>query len=242
MEARHAGQPGRRFLYAARSRPPYVGGRPRRLAGWHSEPRRDLGPAARRALRRDQGRPHLDDSRARGGIRAQGHPRQRHPAGLDRHGDDREGAQLGQVPRQGAAARADASLGQARGFRRDRGLSCQRREQLSHGRHFPHRRRLLPLLMKYRRFGRTGLQVSEVVVGAGYVGGIVILADDDTRRRVLRRALDAGINWIDTAPGYGQGRSEEALGWLLAEVADKPYLSTKVRLDLAKLADIPGEI
>jgi L-galactose dehydrogenase/L-glyceraldehyde 3-phosphate reductase len=86
------------------------------------------------------------------------------------------------------------------------------------------------------------LQVSEIVVGAGMVGGIVILADDDTRRRVLRRALDAGINWIDTAPGYGQGRSEEALGWLLAEVPDKPHLSTKVRLDLAKRADIPGEI
>lgn len=76
--------------------------------------------------------------------------------------------------------------------------------------------------------------------GAGYVGGIIVLADDDTRRRVLRRALDAGINWIDTAPLYGQGRSEEALGWLLAEIPDKPYLSTKVRLD--KLADIPGEI
>jgi L-glyceraldehyde 3-phosphate reductase len=94
--------------------------------------------------------------------------------------------------------------------------------------------------MKTRRFGRSGLQVSQVVFGAGYVGGIIVLADDDTRRRVLRRALDAGINWIDTAPLYGEGRSEEALGWLLAEVKDKPYLSTKVRLD--KLDDIPGEI
>ncbi len=96
--------------------------------------------------------------------------------------------------------------------------------------------------MKTRRFGRTGLQVSQVVFGAGFVGGIIVLADDDTRRRALRRALDAGINWIDTAPLYGQGRSEEALGWLLAEVKGKPYLSTKVRLDLGKLADIPGEI
>jgi aryl-alcohol dehydrogenase-like predicted oxidoreductase len=96
--------------------------------------------------------------------------------------------------------------------------------------------------MKNRTFGRTGLQVSQVVFGAGFVGGIIVLADDDTKRRVLRRALDAGINWIDTAPLYGQGRSEEALGWLLAEVKEKPYLSTKVRLDLGKLADIPGEI
>jgi D-threo-aldose 1-dehydrogenase len=96
--------------------------------------------------------------------------------------------------------------------------------------------------METRRFGRSGLQVSQVVFGAGYVGGIIVLADDDTRRRVLRRALDAGINWIDTAPLYGQGRSEEALGWLLAEVKDRPYLSTKVRLDPGRLADIRGEI
>lgn len=97
--------------------------------------------------------------------------------------------------------------------------------------------------MKKRRFGRSGLQVSQVVFGAGYVGGILVLADDDTKRRALRRALDAGINWIDTAPLYGQGRSEQALGWLLAEVKHKkPYLSTKVRLDLGRLGDIPGEI
>ncbi|MDX1374583.1 MAG: aldo/keto reductase [Burkholderiales bacterium] len=96
--------------------------------------------------------------------------------------------------------------------------------------------------MRYRRFGRTGLDVSEVVFGGGYVGGLLVLADDDTRRRVLRRALDAGVNWIDTAPLYGQGRSEEALGWLLAELGDPPHLSTKVRLDLGRLSDIPGAI
>jgi len=96
--------------------------------------------------------------------------------------------------------------------------------------------------MNYRRFGRTGLRVSEVVFGGGYVGGLMILADVDTRRRVLRRALDAGINWIDTAPLYGQGRSEEAIGALLAEIAEPPYLSTKVRLDLDALSDIPGAI
>ncbi len=96
--------------------------------------------------------------------------------------------------------------------------------------------------MKYRRFGRTGMQVSEIVFGGGYVGGMLILADDETRRRALRRALDAGVNFIDTAPLYGQGRSEEALGWLLEEIEVQPYLATKVNVDLTKLADIPGEI
>lgn len=96
--------------------------------------------------------------------------------------------------------------------------------------------------MKLRRFGRTGIDISELVFGGGYVGGILIHADDDTRREAVRRALDGGINWIDTAPSYGQGQSETALGWLLGELDEPPHLSTKVGLDLARLDDIPGQI
>ncbi|MDP6388562.1 MAG: aldo/keto reductase [Alphaproteobacteria bacterium] len=100
--------------------------------------------------------------------------------------------------------------------------------------------------MKYRRFGRTGLEVSEIVFGGGAVGGIVIDPDDDTKRAAIRNALDGGINWIDTASQYGQGRSEEALGWLLPEIEPEyentPYLSTKVRLDEDRLDDIRGQI
>lgn len=95
--------------------------------------------------------------------------------------------------------------------------------------------------MKTRRLGRTGLEVSELVFGGGWVGGILINADDDTRRTAIDRALKAGINWIDTAPSYGQGRSEEALGWLLRDVAQQPYLSTKIFLDCSKLDDIAGQ-
>jgi L-galactose dehydrogenase/L-glyceraldehyde 3-phosphate reductase len=50
------------------------------------------------------------------------------------------------------------------------------------------------------------------------------------------------MNWIDTAPSYGDGQSEQALGWLLKEVDATPYLSTKVRLDLARPDDLPGQI
>jgi L-galactose dehydrogenase/L-glyceraldehyde 3-phosphate reductase len=96
--------------------------------------------------------------------------------------------------------------------------------------------------MRYRAFGRTGLQVSELVFGGGFVGGILIHADDDTKLKALRCGLDGGMNWIDTAPSYGDGRSEEALGWLLKEVDAKPYLSTKVRLDLDRVDDLPGQI
>ena len=96
--------------------------------------------------------------------------------------------------------------------------------------------------MKYRRFGRTGLQVSEIAFGGGRTGGILIDADNDTRRRAVRRALDLGVNWFDTAPQYGQGKSEEALGWLLAEIDDKPFVSTKVMIDGNNRRDIAGQV
>ena len=96
--------------------------------------------------------------------------------------------------------------------------------------------------MRTRRFGRTGLRVSELVFGGGFVGGILLSADDETKLAAVRRALEAGINWIDTAPSYGDGKSEEALGWILREVDPQPYISTKVRLDPGRLDDIPGRV
>lgn len=96
--------------------------------------------------------------------------------------------------------------------------------------------------MKYREFGRTGLKVSELVFGGGAVGGILVFADDDTKREALRRAFAGGINFIDTAPLYGQGRSETALGWLLKEFEETPYLSTKVQIDISNTSDIAGQV
>ena len=97
--------------------------------------------------------------------------------------------------------------------------------------------------MKYRPYGNTGLEISEIVFGAGAVGGILIDADDETRRTAIRTALDRGINWIDTAASYGRGRSEKALGWLLKEIPEdeRPYLSTKFSIDPGE-GDIPGQI
>jgi L-galactose dehydrogenase/L-glyceraldehyde 3-phosphate reductase len=96
--------------------------------------------------------------------------------------------------------------------------------------------------MNYRTFGHTGLQISNVVFGGGWVGGLLIHQDDATKLDTLRRAIKAGINWVDTAPSYGKGQSEQALGWLLKEIDETPYLSTKVMLDAAHLDDIPGQV
>jgi D-threo-aldose 1-dehydrogenase len=89
--------------------------------------------------------------------------------------------------------------------------------------------------MKHRDLGRTGLKISEVIFGGGAVGGILINADDDTRRKAVRMALDAGVNWIDTAASYGDGLSETAIGWLMKELpeSDHPYISTKTAFDRA---------
>ena len=82
--------------------------------------------------------------------------------------------------------------------------------------------------MRYRRMGRTGWQVSEVSLGGAYLVG----ADPDRAlenvRSVVNRALDLGINYIDTAPIYGMGRCEELLGRALEGEARPFYLSTKV--------------
>ncbi len=96
--------------------------------------------------------------------------------------------------------------------------------------------------MKKRTFGRTGIQVSEVIFGGGSVGGILIQKDDATKREAVRRALAGGINWFDTAQQYGNGKSEEALGWLLPDSGANPYLSTKFNLDVSNLNDIPKQI
>jgi len=104
--------------------------------------------------------------------------------------------------------------------------------------------------MKHRIFGRSGIKVSEIIFGAGSVGGILIHQDDATKREALRRAMAGGINWIDTAAQYGNGKSEEALGWLLppqssmrgATPGSNPFVSTKFNLDVENLKDIPVQI
>ena len=81
-----------------------------------------------------------------------------------------------------------------------------------------------------------------VVFGAGAVGGGVFRGERDDRVATVRAARDGGINWIDTAPGYGNGQSEENLAWILRELDWLPHLSTKVRLGPADFdADLDAD-
>ena len=89
--------------------------------------------------------------------------------------------------------------------------------------------------MKYRRLGNTGLIVSEVALGTMQFGGKMNmgnLGQEDTARMV-KLALDKGINFIDTADVYSLGESETLVGNALKGVRTEIVLATKVRLPMS---------
>ena len=82
--------------------------------------------------------------------------------------------------------------------------------------------------MHYRTLGRTGLRVSDVGFGAMTIGGEVFGATDDQESlRALHRALDLGMNFIDTADAYGRGHSEELIAQVLKTRRNEVVLATK---------------
>lgn len=81
--------------------------------------------------------------------------------------------------------------------------------------------------MKYRTFGKLGWQVSEVGFGAWAIGGGWGPRNDQDSVQALHRALDLGVNFIDTAAGYGGGHSERIIGEVLKGRRERIYVATK---------------
>jgi aryl-alcohol dehydrogenase-like predicted oxidoreductase len=80
-----------------------------------------------------------------------------------------------------------------------------------------------------RRLGRTGLEVSEVGYGAWGIGGTEwVGAKDDESVQALERAINLGLNFIDTALVYGRGHSEEIVGQVVRGRSETIHVSTKV--------------
>jgi aryl-alcohol dehydrogenase-like predicted oxidoreductase len=80
--------------------------------------------------------------------------------------------------------------------------------------------------MRYRRLGRTGIEVSEIGYGAWGIGGKMWLGGtDDDATAALRRSFELGLNFIDTALVYGEGHSEELVGKL---APPNVHIATKV--------------
>ena len=86
--------------------------------------------------------------------------------------------------------------------------------------------------MQYRTLGRTGIKVSPYALGAMMFGASIGNPDHDDSVRIIHRALDAGINFIDTADAYSRGESEEIVGKALKGRRDDVVLSTKLHLPM----------
>ncbi|HTT87966.1 MAG TPA: aldo/keto reductase [Acidimicrobiales bacterium] len=83
--------------------------------------------------------------------------------------------------------------------------------------------------MNHRSLGKTGLQVSELGYGAWGIGkSNWIGADDEESLRALHRAVDEGVNFLDTALAYGSGHSEGLVGQVAREANGAVYVATKI--------------
>lgn len=96
--------------------------------------------------------------------------------------------------------------------------------------------------MRYRALGRTGFRVSAIAFGCGPVSGWMGELSAEEQCALVREAVERGVNWFDTAAGYGEGRSEAALGAALARLGNPPglHVATKVRFLPEHLDDIPA--
>ncbi|HUC90549.1 MAG TPA: aldo/keto reductase [Paenibacillus sp.] len=83
--------------------------------------------------------------------------------------------------------------------------------------------------MNYRMLGKTGLRVSEVGYGAWGIGKTSwIGASDEESLRALNRSIELGLNFIDTALGYGDGHSEKLVGQVVRDHGGPIYVATKI--------------
>ncbi|MBI3988254.1 MAG: aldo/keto reductase [candidate division NC10 bacterium] len=95
--------------------------------------------------------------------------------------------------------------------------------------------------MQYRRFGKTGYQVSEISFGAWGIGkGWWGPTDDALSIRALLRAMELGVNFIDTAYGYGDGHSERLIAQAFREYGRRVFVATKIPLRTSDWPPRPG--
>lgn len=93
--------------------------------------------------------------------------------------------------------------------------------------------------MHYRALGRTGIKVSPFCLGA-MMFGAVGNPDHDDSIRIIHRALDAGINFIDTADFYSRGESEEIVGKALKGGRDSVVQATKAHVPMGDDPNMQG--
>jgi len=85
--------------------------------------------------------------------------------------------------------------------------------------------------MDYANLGKTGLKVSRIGLGTNNFGGQV---NEEDSLRIIRKAIDLGINLIDTANIYTRGKSESIVGKAVQGYRDEVIIATKVGMNTGK--------
>jgi aryl-alcohol dehydrogenase-like predicted oxidoreductase len=96
--------------------------------------------------------------------------------------------------------------------------------------------------MRYRELGQTGLRISEIGFGCGDNAGLMIAGSLEEQCQVAQRALDLGINYFDTAAGYGTHKSETSLGQVLRRLGVRPVINTKVEVEPSQVDDVAAAV
>jgi L-glyceraldehyde 3-phosphate reductase len=96
--------------------------------------------------------------------------------------------------------------------------------------------------MKFRPLGNTGFQVSEIAFGSGDNAGLMVKGSPQEQTAAVKRALELGVNYFDTAPAYGKGVAETNLGRILNELRSDAWIATKVEVMANDLDDIEAKI
>jgi aryl-alcohol dehydrogenase-like predicted oxidoreductase len=95
--------------------------------------------------------------------------------------------------------------------------------------------------VKYRKLGKAGFEVSEISFGAWGIGGDWWAGEDDQESlKSMRLAFELGVNFVDTAPNYGNGHSEELVGKAVRDWGEKIYISTKINPKNFTWPAVPG--
>jgi aryl-alcohol dehydrogenase-like predicted oxidoreductase len=95
--------------------------------------------------------------------------------------------------------------------------------------------------MLYRKLGRTGIEISEIGFGTWGIGGSWGIKDDEAAVQAMRRAFDLGVNFFDTALGYGNGHSENLIGKTFKQDRHKVVIASKIPTKTAKWPVFPHE-
>ena len=101
--------------------------------------------------------------------------------------------------------------------------------------------------MNYCSLGSTGIRISQIGFGCGNTAGLMVQGSAEEQQAAVRRALDHGITYFDTAPNYGEriggtGVSEHNLGVALRALGERPLIGTKIEFLPDHLSDIAGHV